>query len=224
MTKHLMIRELPLREQPRERSKAGMAGLSNAELLQLITRTPYAHACAELLAQAGSLTALSAMTDEEMTAIYGMGVTGAKAIQAALELARRMAREEHDEKTPIRSPAAMARLFSAEFGNSEQEHIYVMLLDVKLHVIELYELYRGCVDGLRVRHCELFKRAIARGADCIVIAHNHPSGNPTPSNADIETTKKIVAVGDVVGIEVLDHIIVAGQRWVSLKTRRLGFS
>ena len=160
MPKHLMIRELPIREQPQERAKAGMAGLSNTELLQLVTRTPYAHACAELLAQAGSLAALSAMADEEMTAIYGMGVTGAKAIQAALELARRMAREEHDEKTPIRSPAAMARLFSAEFGSSEQEHIYVMLLDVKLHVIELYELYRGCVDGLRASFSSGPSRAV----------------------------------------------------------------
>jgi len=224
MDNRLAVRDLPISDQPRYRAlHMGLGALSNIELLQLICRTPYIDPNTELMVQAGSLLNLARMTEQEMTHINGMGESGAIAIKAAFELGRRLAIEACPHETTIRSPTDAAMLLIPKFGHLDQEHFIVILLDTRNKILGTHVLYKGTVNSCHIRASEVFREPIRRNAAAIIIAHNHPSGDPTPSPDDVALTKQIVAAGQTLNLEVLDHIVISPARFVSMRERSLGF-
>ncbi|MBN1581067.1 MAG: DNA repair protein RadC [Anaerolineae bacterium] len=221
----LKIRDLPLSERPRERAKQyGMGALSNAELLQLVTGVGYLDLCPALYTTAGSLTAINRMTIEEIAdLVNGLGEGSAVAIKAALELGRRLMIENGGDRAQIRSPADAANILMSLIGDAEQEHLVVMLLDTKNRVIATPTLYIGNVNTSIIRTAEIFRQAVRRNAVGIIVAHNHPSGDPSPSPEDVQVTEHIVEAGKLMDIDVLDHLVIGKARYVSMKERRLGF-
>ena len=124
----------------------------------------------------------------------------------------------------VRSPADVAQLLMAEIGHEEQEYFKVLLLDTRNQLMANTTLYVGTVNANHIRVGEVFRDAIRRNAAAIIVAHNHPSGDPTPSPEDVEVTRQLVKAGEMVDVEVLDHLVIAPQRFISLRERGLGFS
>ena len=129
-----------------------------------------------------------------------------------------------EERTIVRSPDDIARLVVDEMSLLEQEHLRVVLLDTRNHVLAIPEVYRGSVHTIHVRLSELLREAVRANAAAIIPLHNHPSGDATPSAPDITMTKQLVEAGKLIDIDVLDHMIIAGGKYVSMKNLRLGFS
>ena len=223
------IKELPTSERPRERLlEYGVGALSTAELLAIILRTGtkdenvilLAH---RLLARFGNLAGLVQANTREMTAERGLGPAKVAQLKAALELGRRMLVESPDERPQIRAPADAANLVMTEMGVLEQEQLRVILLDTKNRVLDTPTIYKGSLNTSLIRVGELFREAIRANCASLIVIHNHPSGDPTPSPEDVAVTRQIVEAGELVDIEVLDHLIIGRQRFVSLKERGLGF-
>jgi DNA repair protein RadC len=224
-TKALVIKDMPADLRPDYRARmVGMAGLSNYELMQLVYSFKAMDTAVELMRKAdGRLSNLFAMTLDEMQEVQGVGPKAALAIQAAIELGRRAARETLD-RLQIRSPADVADLLMLEMSLLEQEHMRVVILDTKNNVIAVDEVYKGSLNTAVVRIGEVFRAAIRRNACSIIVTHNHPSGDPTPSPEDVRVTEMLVEAGKLLDIAVLDHIVIGRNRFVSLKERGLGFS
>jgi DNA repair protein RadC len=129
-----------------------------------------------------------------------------------------------DERPQINSPADANALLTLEMGHLEQEHLRLLLLDTKNRVLATPTIYMGSVNTTVVRVSELFREAIRSNSAALIVVHNHPSGDPTPSSEDVQMTRQIVQAGELLGIEVLDHLIIGSGRFVSLKERGLGFS
>lgn len=221
----LKIRELPKTERPAYRAEHyGMGALASAELIQLVTSFTYIETAAEVRSLAGSLSNLLNMSIEELTEIKNVGKAAAIAIKAAMELGRRLSIERDDDQFQIRSPADAANLVMMEMSSLEQEHLRVILLDTKNHVIEVVTVYIGNVNTSVLRVGELYKQAIRRNAVSIIVVHNHPSGDPNPSPEDAHVTKRIVEAGEMMDIAVIDHLIIGKGRFVSMKERKLGFN
>lgn len=224
----LSIRDLPDDERPRERLlRQGAAALSTAELLAILLRTGTAREnvmrlAERLLAQCGGLHGLTQVTPEQLQAINGLGEAKATQILAAVELGRRLASRPNSDRAAVHSAADAARLVD-DMRHLPQEHIRVILLDSARQVIAIPTVYIGTVSLSVLRVPELFREAIARSAAALVIAHNHPSGDPAPSPEDVEVTRSLVAAGNLLELPVLDHIIVARRGWRSLKDLGLGF-
>jgi DNA repair protein RadC len=155
---------------------------------------------------------------------HGIGEAKAAQIKAAIELGRRLTLEAPDERPAINSPAEAAALVQYEMSGLEQEHLRVILLDTRNRVLDIVEIYRGSVNSSQVHIGEVFKPAIRRNAPAIIVIHNHPSGDPTPSPDDVAVTRAILQAGKLLDIDVLDHMVIGQGRWVSLKERGLGFS
>ena len=224
------IRQLPASERPRERLRdRGAAALSNSELLAIILRTGTASENALALATAalarfGGLPGLVRASFGELCAQHGMGEAKAAQVKAALELGLRLVSAQPEERATVRSPQDVSNLLLAEMGLLEQEHMRVLLLNTKNQVLAMPEVYKGSVNTTQVRLSELFREAIREGCPAIIVVHNHPSGDPTPSHDDIEMTRELIEAGKLLDIEVLDHIIIASQGVVSLRERGLGFA
>ncbi len=224
------IADLPVSDRPRERlASLGPQALSSAELLAILLRVGVAGESAvqvgqRLLAAFGGLTGLHRAPFEELCNQRGMGAAKAAQIKAAIELGRRLALEAPEERPVINSPADAAALVAYEMSALEQEHLRVFLLDTRNRVLDVIEVYKGSVNSSQVRVGELFKPAIRRGASGILVAHNHPLGDPTPSPEDVAVTRAIVQAGRLLDVEVLDHLVIGQGRWVSLKERGLGFA
>jgi DNA repair protein RadC len=222
---HLRINEMPPAERPRERlRKNGPASLSNSELLAIILRTGTSSENAiglanRLLSKFRGLDAIARASLGELCATQGVGHAKAAQIKAALELGRRLSTAEFDEKAVIRSPQDVATLLMADMSLLDQEHLKVVLLTSKNQVISVSEIYKGNVNTSMIRPSELFREAVRENCPAIIVVHNHPSGNPDPSPEDIATTEQIVRAGKLLDIDVLDHIILGRQRYVSLKER-----
>ena len=227
---HPTIKELPVSERPRERlKKYGAASLSTAELLAIILRTGVGgesvlNLAARLLARFKGLTGLARASFAELCAEKGVGVAKAAQLKAALELGRRLLIASPEERPQVRSPADAANLLMLEMGLLEQEHMRLILLDAKNRVLDTPTIYIGSLHTSAIRVGELFREAVRGNCAAIIVAHNHPSGDPTPSPEDVKVTEQIVAAGKLLDIEVLDHLIIGRQRYVSLKERGLGFS
>lgn len=223
------IKELPTTERPRERlARLGPGALSTAELLAIILRTGVGgesvlDVATRLLARYGGLAGLARASFSELVAERGMGVAKAAQLQAALELGRRMILAAPEERPTLYTPADAAALLMAEISHLEQEHFCVLFLDARYRVLGIQTLYRGNLTLTQIRVGEVFREAIRRNCAGIVVAHNHPSGDPTPSPDDIAVTRQLVEAGRLLGIEVLDHLIIGQQRWISMRDRRLGF-
>ena len=224
-----MIRDMPVDERPRERfMQAGPRAVSSAELLAITLRTgvggEYVLRLAErLLVQMNGLSGLAQASIAEITRVKGIGPTKAVQIQAALELGRRLLATAPQERPRITSPADAANLLMSEMMFLEQEHLRVILLNTRNNVLKMPTIYVGSLNTSVVRIGEIFRAAIKENAAALIVAHNHPSGDPTPSPEDVRVTQELVKAGKLLSIEVLDHIVIGRQRFVSLKERGLGF-
>jgi len=154
------------------------------------------------------------------------GVAEAKATQlkAALELGRRMLLASPEDRFTVRSPADVAQLLMAEMSHLAQEHFQVLYLDTRNRLLGSDTVYVGSLNASHIRVGEVFREAVKRNCAAIIVAHNHPSGDPTPSPEDVEVTRQLVTAGDLLDIEVLDHLVIGQQRFVSLRERGLGFA
>lgn len=216
----LKVRDLPRDQQPRYRAISnGVAALSTAELLELVTKTGDLGINYELLTKAGSLTALKKMSLEEMSEVAGIGESSYAAIQAAIELGHRCAIESTLRDEPIRGPSDVVHYLSERFADEEQEHFVAVLLDTRNRVLDTIVVYKGTVNACHVRPAELFRDAVRRNAVAVIFAHNHPSGDPSPSPEDLAVTRKLVEAGNLLGIEVLDSLVIAKNRFVSMRER-----
>ena len=224
------IRDLPSTDRPRERLRdAGPAALSNQELLAILLRTGSARESAlalanRLLGRFRGLVGLARAGFAELCAERGLGEAKAAQVQAALELGKRLAAAQPEERAQIRSPEDVANLLVGEMGLLDQEHLRVVLLNTRNQVLGTQEVYRGSVHTAVVRIGELFREALRQNAPCIILVHNHPSGDPTPSTEDIAMTKQAIAAGELLDIDVLDHVIVAHARFASMKSLKVAFA
>lgn len=219
----MVVKEMPEDLRPEYRARtAGFNALANYELMQLVYSFKAMDTACELVNRAGNLRNLANMTLEEIQDVPGIGPKAALAIKAALELGRRMLAET-DGRMQVRSPEDAANMVMAEMGLLEQEHMKVLALDTKNNVIAIDTIYIGSVNTVSVRIGEIFRNAVRKNATSIIICHNHPSGDPTPSPEDVRVTEHIVAAGKLLDIGVLDHLVIGHNRYVSLKERRLGF-
>jgi DNA repair protein RadC len=227
---HYTIKELPSSERPRERLlKHGAAALSASELLAIVLRTGTVdenvlELASRILKEFKSLGGLARAESAELTATKGVGEAKVAEIKAAFELGKRLQVEAPEERPQIRSPADAANLMIPVMSLLEQEELHVLLLDTKNRVLATDPVARGSLNVTHVQVAGLFKRAIRLGnCAALILVHNHPSGDPTPSPDDVAVTKQIVEAGKLLEIEVLDHLVIGGQRFVSLKERGLGF-
>ena len=226
---HLTIHDFPADERPRERLKHyGATALSNAELLAILLRvgSPGENVvtlATRLLRDFGGLPGLSKAGFSELTGVKGISTAKAAQLQAALELGRRLLISSPDARPQITSPTDAANLLMLEMGSLSQEHLRTILLDTKNRVLSSPTVYIGNVNTSIIRVGEVFRDAVRENATAIIVAHNHPSGDPTPSPEDVYVTHSIVDGGRLLGIEVLDHLVIGHQCFVSLKERGLGF-
>lgn len=221
-----LIRELPLSEQPLQRLyRAGVNGISPAELIASILQTKngleIAHQLLHLVE--GQLHRLPQLTRAQLMQLSGVGQAQAARLQASLELGRRVLQADTGEQPSIQSPADAANLLMYEMMNLTQEHLRVILLNTRNRVITVPTVYVGSLNTSVVRLAELFKPAIVHNAAAVIVVHNHPSGDCSPSPEDVRVTRHLVQVGEMLSIPVLDHIILGRHRFVSLKERQLGF-
>jgi DNA repair protein RadC len=168
-----------------------------------------------------NLRELAEMTPEELMALPGIGRAKAIRLAAAFELARRLAGTMPEDRPSIRSPEDAAALVMGEMRHLDREHFWALLLNTKNRVIAREVISIGTLNSSTVHPRELFKAAIRRSAAAVILVHNHPSGDPTPSQQDIEVTKRMVEAGNIVGISVLDHLVIGDNRFVSLKAKGL---
>ncbi len=228
----LMIADMAREERPRERLlQYGASALANRELLAIILRTGV-QGCSvleladKLLSEFNGLRGLSNSSVLEISeGVHGLGPAKSAQVLAALELGKRAATFSPDEQPQVKSPADAANLLMGDMAYFQQEHLRVLLLNTKNHVINnwRHSLYKGSLNSSVVRVAEVFREAIRCNAAAIIVAHNHPSGDPTPSPEDIRVTRDIRQAGTLLDIELLDHVIIGAQRYVSMKERGLGF-
>jgi DNA repair protein RadC len=225
------ITDLAAAERPRERlAKLGPQALSSAELLAILLRVgvPGENAVQvgqRLLSEFKTLSGLHRAPFVELCNQHGIGEAKAAQIKAAIELGKRMSEEPAEDRPTVNSPTDAAALVAYEMSALEQEHLRVILLDTRNRVLETVEVYIGSVNSSQVHVGELFKPAIRRNAAALIVVHNHPSGDPTPSPDDVAVTRAIVQAGKLLDVDVLDHMVIGqGERnWVSMKELGLGF-
>ena len=217
MTLSTRIKDLPNRERPRERlAELGPDALSDAELIAILLRTGLqgksaVDVGAELVQQFGTLSALAQATLEELQSIKGIGRDKAIALQSAFTLARRMAAEIREAAPVLDTPDSVADFLREECRPYEVEHFYAILVNTRRRLIRKVHLTTGTLDAAIVHPRDVFRYAVAANASAVILVHNHPSGDPTPSKADITVTRDLVRAGQLLKIEVLDHVIL-GQR------------
>jgi len=227
---HLSVKELPASERPRERlQQLGPEVLTNAELLAVILNTgtrgeSVLDLAQRLLVTFGGLVGLARADLATLQRFHGLGEAKAAKLKAALELGRRLALAQPEERPAVRTPEDVYAIAGAEMALLEQEQLRVVLLDTRNRVLRTVTVAQGHVNGAQVRIAELFREAIRANAPAIVLLHNHPSGDPTPSRADVELTQSAVQAGHLLGIEVIDHLVIGHGRFCSLRRLGLGFA
>lgn len=223
------VRELPVAERPREKLQLlGPPSLANAELLAIILDTgtrgePVLQLAERLLREHDGFAGLMTMEVADLARVHGLGPAKASKLKAVMEIARRVVALNPNERPRIATPEDVFNLLGLEMSILEQEQLRVVLLNTKNEVISLRTLYQGSVNQAQVRMGELFRDAVRSTATGIVIVHNHPSGDPTPSAADVELTRDAVKAGELLDIAVVDHLIVGRGRNASLRRMKLGF-
>jgi DNA repair protein RadC len=223
------IADLEASDRPRERlAERGAKSLSKAELLAILLRTgvPGENAIQvgqRLLEKFGGLEGIQRASLAEICNQHGVGAAKAAQIKAAIELGSRLKSGEAETRVTISSPEDVADKYKYDLAELEQEVLMVILLDTRNHILEDLEVYRGSVNSSQVRVAEIFTPAVRRNAPSLIVVHNHPSGDPTPSPDDVAMTRAIVQAGKLLDVDVLDHIVIARHGYVSLKERGLGF-
>jgi DNA repair protein RadC len=220
---HATVRELPSSERPRERLQHfGPQALSTTELLAIILHTgtrggSVLELANKLLTKFGGLSGLVRADFRELCAEHGMGEAKSAQVKAALEIGYRLSLLQVDARYKVSTPAEAANLVMLEMAYLDTEQMRILLLDTKSQLVEKINSYQGTVNSSVLRAAEVFRPAVIRNCPGLILCHNHPSGDPTPSREDIETTKQLVAAGRILDIELVDHIIIGHQRFVSLK-------
>ena len=219
-----MIRELPAVERPREKLFGqGCKYLSNTELIALLIGSGTRGASAITLAgrvlamTETGLTALKGASPEELLAIKGIGEASASRILAAAELGSRIAAETPYGRQRIFGADDVYKMFAAEFSGEKQEIVTAILLNAKYEVIGREVISKGGIVSAFVEPRDVFRPAVKRGATGIIVVHNHPSGDPTPSEDDLKATDQIEKAGELIGVKLIDHIIIGSGRHVSLR-------
>ena len=223
------IKELASDDRPRERlEKFGAEVLTNAELIAILIRVGVKGENAievseRILRTFGGLKGIQQASFDEMKDQHGLGFAKATTIKAAIELGRRLVLYSPEEAPAIRSPKDVADLLMYEMSALQHESLRVILLDTKNKVKKIVNLYKGTLDSSSVRVSEVFRDAIVRNASALILVHNHPSGDPTPSVEDVTLTKAVIEAGKLLNIEVHDHIIIGMNRYFSMKQKDLAF-
>ena len=220
-----MVRDLPKEERPREKLlQRGSSALSDTELLAILLRTGTSSVSVLRLAEEvlakyrdKGLVSLMNMTAQEIASIHGIGLAKAASVVAAVELGRRLSVRAAQNVEKIEGPEDVAHYVMPMLRYEQKEHFLVMLLDVRNGVIGLPTISVGSLTASIAHPREIFREAIRHSAASIILIHNHPSGDPSPSREDIQLTKQMTKAGEIMGIPVLDHVIVAGDHFISIK-------
>ena len=221
----VMVRDLPKEERPREKLiQRGAASLSDTELLAILLRTGTSsvsvlHLAEEVLAkyQDKGLVSIMNISPQEIASVHGVGLAKAATIVAAVELGRRLSAKAAQKLEKIEGPEDVARYASPLLRFEQKEHFLVMLLDVRNRVLAMPTISIGSLTASVAHPREIFREAIRYSAANMILIHNHPSGDPTPSKEDVQITKQMMKAGEIMGIPVLDHVIIAGDGFLSLK-------
>jgi len=225
--RRLTIKDMPVEERPRERLLAlGAEKVSNAELLAVILRTGTLKDTAldlaqMVLARAGNLREMPYLAVEELMEIRGIGPAKAVQVKAALELGRRMVVASRGYNVDITSPEDVFNYMMEEMRYLEQEEFRIILLNIKNKVLGVETIFRGGLNSSIVHPREIFRLALRRSAASLILLHNHPSGDPTPSAEDISVTRRLVEAGEVMGVNILDHIVMGEGRFLSFREKGL---
>jgi len=226
--KSFTIHDLPISERPRERlQKFGVEALSAQEILALILGRGIAGESVmmtvqRLLSQFGNLKGIASASVEELSQVKGIGLAKASQIKAAFELANRLEGYSEVGKKPlVKTPDEVVNLVKGRLKGKKKEHFLALLLDTRNQLIKVSEISVGSLDTSIVHPREVFKEAISASAASVIFVHNHPSGDPEASEDDIKLTKRLAEAGEIVGIEVLDHIIITDKKYLSLKGKGL---
>jgi len=221
----MMIRDVHIADRPRERLiRQGAGSLSNQELIAILLRTGTKQESVLVLANRilssfDKIQDLKDATIEELMLVKGVGKAKAVQILAAAEIGKRMYRKHSEGRYTIRSPEDAAAYLMTDMASLNQEHFVVLFLNVKNEVLHKQTIFIGSLNSSIVHPREIFREAVKRSAASIIVAHNHPSGNPSPSPEDIEVTKRLIEAGSIMGIEVLDHVIIGDHQFLSLKEK-----
>jgi len=222
------IHDLPVSERPRERlQKFGIEALSAQEILALIMGRGISGesvmvTAQRLLRQFGSLKGLAAASTEELATVKGIGIAKAAQLKAAFELTNRL--ESYSgagEKSPVKTPEEVAGLVRSRLRNKKKEHFLALLLDTRSRLIKIAEISIGSLDSSIAHPREVFKEAVIASAASVIFVHNHPSGDTEASKDDIMLSKRLAEAGEIIGIDVLDHVIIGDDRYLSLKREGL---
>ena len=218
-----MIKEMPKDERPRERLVSqGVQALSNEELLAILLRTGSQESSVielskKVLYHLNGLEDLKNMTVQELLTIKGIKLAKATTLIAAIELGRRLSRQVKVSKYKIQSAFDIYELVKSEIAHLEQENFVVIYLNVKGEVIAKETIFIGTINQTLIHPREIFKPAIKLAASAVVFCHNHPTGDATPSNADLEATNKLMEASSIVGIDLVDHVIIGRDEYYSIK-------
>lgn len=221
------INDLPASERPRERlQESGASALSVQELIAVILRQGISGESVTVTVQRlfdhfKTLRAMSQAPIEELQRVRGIGLAKACQIKAVFELADRLVKSPEGARPSVKTPEDIMSLLAGELRGEKKEHFYAVLLDTRGRYIKKVEISRGSLDSSIVHPREVFREAMMAAAASLVFAHNHPSGDPMPSPEDVKMTERLVQVGQLVGIDVLDHVIVCDGGFTSMKRRGL---
>ncbi len=223
----MQLKEWPLSEQPREKlMRYGVQALSNAELLALIVRTGVKGESALSLAERillleDGLCSLKAMEPDDFCRINGIGVATAASLAAAVELGRRIAATPKQKRIAVENSQQVAQLFMEQLRPLKKETFRAVYLNTKNEILVVENISVGNLNSSIATPREVFRSAVKRSASAVIVAHNHPSGNPEPSQADILLTKRLQEAGDLMGIRLLDHIIIGDGVYASMRERNI---
>ncbi len=228
-TRGRAIREVPLNDRPRERlAMRGLGGLTSAELVALVWGSGVrgrsaVDLAADMLARYDGLTGLARATELELATMSGIGPARSAQLVAAFELGRRVLADWPAARWTIRGPADVAERLVLQMGRLEREELRVVILDTKNHVHRVTTVYQGNLSASLVRVGELFRDAVRLNAAGVILVHNHPSGDPTPSPDDLHLTAEALAAGRLLDIALLDHLVIGHDAYVSLRDRGVAF-
>ena len=227
-SKAAMIKELPSEERPREKLiQYGADTLSNTELLAILIGSGTKEVSAIMLAnrilalEEEGIAYLTHCLPEELSEIPGMGMAKSCQIIAAIELGKRIATKPKEKRINIKSPDEVASLFLEDMRYLKKEYFKVLLLNTKNEIIMIENISIGSLNSSVVHPREVFSTAVRKSACSVIAVHNHPSGNPEPSQTDIDVTRRLAEAGELLGIKVLDHLIIGDGTYVSLKEKML---
>lgn len=223
----LKIKDIPTNERPRERLiKYGESVLSNAELLAIILRTGNKNESAidlsrRILSQNGGLSYLAKASAYELSEINGIGIAKACQIKSCIEIGKRLLTSKEKDNVKISSPDDIAYLVMEDMRYLSKEHFRAIFLNTKNIVISIKDISIGSLNSSIVHPREVFIEAIKMSAASLIVCHNHPSGDPSPSEEDIKVTKRLKEAGNILGIDLLDHLIIGDGRYISLREKNI---